>query len=131
MRVIPRLPALCYGDRFSLATDASTSRITEGTDGANPEIEGDILEQVCVELPNSSAPIHVVIHVVHRKQIVELKAGWVRGPSDHGGAGALVWNGELSLVVKTNKQPRLFIFARNDTDGTLVPIVHWTVRNRE
>ncbi len=124
-----RQPALCYGDSFTLANGSNTSRITEGTDGANPEIKGEILLQVCVELPSSSSPIHAVIHVVHRQQIAELKAGWVRGPSDHGGAGALIWNGEISLVIKAKKQPRLFIFARNDTGGTLLPSVHWTVRN--
>ncbi len=115
----------CYGDRFSLATASASTRSTAG---ANPILAGEVLTQVCVELPNSSAPIHVVIHVVHQQQVIEMKAGWVRGPSDHGGAGALIWNGELPLVFEGRFKPRLFIFARNDTGGTLVPSIHWTLR---
>ncbi len=111
----------CEGDSFSLATGAGSNR---NTAGANPRLlRGGILRQVCVELPGLSAPLHVVIHLAHESVVIELKAGWVRGPSDHGGAGALIWNGRQPI----GNNPTLFIFAQNDTGGTLVPTLHWNV----
>ncbi len=109
---------------ISLTTGAATSRATAG---ANPTIPShSILRQVCVELPTSSAPIHAVIHLVHEGIVIELKAGWVRGPSDHGGAGALIWDGDLSV----GRGASLFVFMRNDTGGTLVPTLHFVVEVR-
>ncbi len=111
----------CDSDTFSLATASGTTR---GTEGANPQLlPGGILRQVCVELPSSSAPIHVTVHLTHEGTTIELKSGWVRGPSDHGGAGALVWNGYQPI----GHGPSLFVFARNDTGGTLVVTLHWNV----
>ena len=111
----------CVGGTFALADGASTSRTT---DGANPLLrEGDILRQVCVELPTASPSISVVIHIVQAGKVIELKAGWVRGASDHGGAGALIWTGEQSL----SKKPSLFIFARNETGVALVPTLHFVM----
>ena len=82
------------------------------TQGATPGlVEGDVLRQVCVELPVQSGPIHVTLHLRHFGLVIELKSKWVRGPSDHSGAGALIWHGELTV----GEDPSLFIFARNDT----------------
>ncbi len=109
---------------ITLATGASTSRTTAG---ANPKIpHHSILRQVCVELPSSSAPLHGVLHLVHEGQVIELKEGWLRGPSDHGGAGALIWNGDISV----GRGASLFIFLRNDTGGTLLPTLHFTAEVR-
>ncbi len=109
---------------ISLATGASTSR---NTLGANPTIPShSILRQVCVELPTGSAPLSCTIHLVHEGQGIELKSGWVRGYPQHGGRGALVWEGEMSV----GRNGSLFIFLRNDTGGTLVPTLHFTVEVR-
>ncbi len=114
----------CEGDTFELATGASTNRTTEG---ANPKLlAGGILRQVCVELPNSSPPLHVAVHLVHEAVVIELGAAWVRGPSDHGGAGGLVWNGDQPI----GENASLFIFARNDTGATVNPTLHWNVEKR-
>ncbi len=109
---------------ISLATGAATNRDTAG---ANPKIpHHSILRQACVELPTGSAPIHVVLHLVHEGIVIELKAEWVRGPSDHGGAGALIWDGDISV----GRNASLFAFMRNDTGGTLLPTLHFTVEVR-
>ncbi len=111
----------CEGETFTLTTGAATNR---STTGANPRLDtGGILRMVCVELSNGSAPIHTVIHLFHEGTMIELTAGWVRGPSDHGGAGALIWRGRLDL----GTEPKLFVYARNDTGATLDPTLHWLV----
>ncbi len=104
-----------------LTTATATSRATAG---ANPKIpHHSILRQVCVESPSGSASMPVTIHLVHEARVLELTEGWVRGPSDHGGAGALIWTGWQVIGHRAS----LFIFMRNDTGGTLVPTVHWNV----
>ncbi len=109
---------------ISLATGASTNRDTAG---ANPKIpHHSILRQICVELPTTSAPIQAVIHLVHEGQVAELKSGWVRGHGSHGGAGALIWYGDISV----GRNASLFVYLRNDTGGTLAPTLHFTVEVR-
>lgn len=115
---------VCDGSRFEVATGAQSGRTTEG---ANPLFDkGDVLRQVCVELPTGSAPLRVVLHVISDGNIVELEAKWVRGGLSHGGAGGLIWHGEFPL----GHGPGLFIFARNDTGGMLKPTVHWLLEKR-
>ena len=112
---------VCERSDFDLDTAAQTSRTTEG---ANPPLRfGDILTQVCVETPAQAAPIHVTLHLAHFGFVIELKSKWVRGPSDHAGGGALIWEGRL----KVGKDPTLFIFARNDTGGTIGVRTHWVL----
>ena len=112
---------VCERSDFNLATGAQTSRTT---DGANPELrEGDILTQVCVELPSQAPPIHVTLHLAHFGLVIELKEKWVRGPSDHAGGGALIWDGRL----KVGYEPSLFIFARNDSGVSIDVRNHWVL----
>lgn len=112
---------ICERDDFDLATGAQTSRTT---DGANPVLRGgDVLTQVCVELPVQAAPLHVVLHLAHFGFVIELKRRWVRGPAVHPGAGALIWDGRL----KVGRDPSLFIAARNDTGGEVAVRIHWVL----
>ena len=112
----------CLDSGFTVGDGAASGRKTSG---ASPKlIEGDVIRQVCIELPTNSAPCHVVIHVIVGGRPVELKAGWVRGPSDHGGAGALIWDAGRFPVPE---QSEFFIFARNDTGGSLDFSMHWVV----
>ncbi len=114
----------CEGDTFDLLTGAATTRDTAG---ANPRIlTGGILRQICVELANSSPPLHVAVHIVHEANVIELGSAWVRGPSDHGGAGGLVWNGDQPI----GENASLFIFAQNDTGATVTVNLHWNVEKR-
>ncbi len=118
---MPHVKVTCERGSFIVAKNAQTTRTTEG---ANPPLlEGGILRQVCVELVDSFNPIHVVIHLVHEATVIELKAGWARGPPDHGGAGALIWVGEQPI----GHNASLFIFARNNGGFTATPIIHWSV----
>ncbi len=109
---------------ISLATGAQTNRDTAG---ANPTIPShSILRQVCVELPTGSAPLSCTIHLAHEGVVIELKTGWVRGYPNHGGLGALIWDGNLAV----GRDASLFIYLRNDTGGTLAPTLHFLVEVR-
>ena len=113
------IPPVCHEKFFTLADATATNR---KTDGANPGIPaGSRLNYVCVELPTSSSPCKVVVHIVSAGKPVELKAQWVRGAPVHGGAGALIWRGDLPIPEESD----LFIAARNDTGGSLKFSLHW------
>lgn len=110
---------VCHERFFTLGDNAATNR---KTDGANPGLPTGIrLNYVCVELPTGSAPCRVVAHIVVSGKPVELKAKWVRGPPTHGGAGALIWRGDIPIPIETD----LFIAARNDTGVELKFSLHW------
>lgn len=112
---------VCDRDDFDLATGAQSSKTTQG---ANPPLRfGDVLTQVCVETPAQSSPIHVTLHLVHFGFTIELKQKWVRGPSDHPGGPALIWEGRM----KVGTEPALFVFARNDTGATIGVRTHWVL----
>ena len=112
----------CLDSGFTLADGAQTNRKTSGV---SPElIPGDIVRQVCVELGTAKGPCKVVIHIVVGGRPVELKVGWVRGAPAHGGAGALIWDAGRFPVPKDSF---FFIFARNDTGGSLDFTMHWVV----
>ena len=110
---------VCHEKFFVVGTGANSNR---KTDGANPGVPAGLrLNYVCVELPSSSGPCNVTAHIVVGGKPVELKSKWVRGPSDHGGGGALIWRGDIPIPKATT----LFIFARNDTGGELKFSLHW------
>lgn len=112
----------CLDSKFTVADGASSGRKTSG---ASPKlIEGDVIRQVCIELPTGSGPCLVVIHVIVGGRPVELKAGWVRGYPNHGGAGALIWDAGGFPVPESSE---FFVFARNDTGGSLDFSMHWIV----
>ena len=117
-----RFETICEeSDITDLANGAQTGLTTSG---ANPGLViGDVLRQVCVELPSQGAPVLVVLHLNHFGFVLELKRKWVRGPSSHSGAGALIWDGELTV----GENPSLFVFVRNDTGGTITIRTHHTV----
>ncbi len=110
---------VCHESEFTLADAAATNR---KTDKANPTLPAGVrLNYVCVELPTGSSPCRVVAHIVVAGKPVELKAWWVRGLPAHGGAGALIWRGDIPIPIETD----LFIAARNDTGGSLKFTFHW------
>ena len=108
-------------DITDLADGASTGLTTSG---ANPGLViGDVLRQVCVELPAQNAPVQVTLHLNHFGFVLELKKRWVRGPPGHSGFGALIWDGELVV----GEDPSLFIAVVNNTGGTITIRTHHTV----
>ena len=110
---------VCHESFITLASGASTTR---KTDGASPKIPaGLVVRWVCVELGNGSGPVHVVVHIVVAGKPVEIRAKWVRGPSDHGGAGALIWDGYFPIP----KSTEFFVAVRNDSGSTADLALHW------
>lgn len=104
---------------LALADAAATTRKTAG---ANPKLPAGVrLKYLCVELPTGSGPCMVVPHIVVAGKGVELKAQWVRGGPNHGGSGALTWQGDIPIPEDTD----LFIAIRNDTGGALSFTLHW------
>lgn len=74
-----------------------------------------------MEVGQNVPSLSVVVHIVVAGKGVEIKAGWVRGPSSHGGAGALIWEGYFPIP----KQTEFFIAVRNDTGAERVLTTHW------
>ncbi len=81
------------------------------------------LIQVCVDASDSTPSHKAFIHVQHGGQTIEMKSGWVRGWSDHGGGSGLFWFGDLELA----PDPRVRVLIRNDTGVAVVGTIHATV----
>ncbi len=109
----------CEQSEFELETGAQTGLTTAG---ANPGLViGDVLRLICVELPSQAAPIRIILHLNHFGFVLELKEAWIRSGSAH--ASPLIWSGKLIV----GENPSLFVFARNDTGGTVTVRTHHTV----
>lgn len=110
---------ICHESAFTALDAAGTNRKTEG---ANPDLTaGHAVRWICVESGNGAPPVHVVVHIVAEGRPVEIRAKWVRGPSDHGGAGALIWDGYFPIPKGTS----FFISVRNDTGENVPMKLHW------
>ncbi len=108
----------CYVTPYSIATGAGAVfnlDLRRATDRR--------LIQICVDAADDMPPVHAFIHVEHGSQTIEMKSGWVRGFSDHGGGGGLFWFGSLELA----PDPRVRVVLRNDTGSTVTGTIHGTV----
>lgn len=110
---------ICHETFITVGDGTATNRKTKG---ANPRIpKGLAVVWICVEQPNGKPAVSVVVHIVVSGKPVELAAKWVRGPSIHGGAGALI----KGLYFPIPQDTTFFVSIRNDTGAEQKLTFHW------
>ncbi len=110
-----------YDTSSFVLPDASVS--TAETEGATIRFGKLRFRRAAVVVNSGNGPCHAVLYVRAGQRWESLKAGWIRGNTDVGGAGdALRWKGELVTEVSSGVWARI----RNDTGAAVtVGLSYW------